>query len=204
MGIEDRSGTEWNDELLSIYADTLRTHPSLTPEQFLADHAGAPDELRSFLDTAFTLYRVLGHLPRGERRSVLRLDGEQLEDGDLAPWSTNAVQASLSSVRAHGGSYSLAESGGGTMYQDINGLEPGRTYTLSAWVSAAPTATVQLVVYNPSDNTSVVSPVMRADPAWQLVSRTFTVGREGAVRIHLSRSPGVNVVYWDDVHISAQ
>jgi hypothetical protein len=126
------------------------------------------------------------------------------EDGELAPWSTNAVQASVSSARAHSGSHSLAESGGGTMYQDINGLEPGRTYTLSAWVSAATSANVQLVVYNPSDNTSVASTPMRADPTWQLVTRTFTVGREGAVRIHLSRSPGASMVYWDDVHISAQ
>jgi endo-alpha-N-acetylgalactosaminidase len=127
------------------------------------------------------------------------------EDGDLAPWSTNGMQASVSSAHAHSGSQSLAESGGGTMYQDINGLEPGRTYTLSAWVSAVPgtPATAQLTIFNPTDNTAVSSSAVHADPGWQLVSRSFTVGGEGAVRIHLARGPGEGAVYWDDVHISA-
>lgn len=127
------------------------------------------------------------------------------EDGDLAPWSTNGVQASISSAHAHSGTHSLAETGGGTIYQDTNGLEPGRTYTLSAWVSAAPgtPATAQLTIFNPTDNTAVSSSAMHADPGWQMLSRSFVVGGEGAVRIHLARGQGEGTVYWDDVHISA-
>ena len=127
------------------------------------------------------------------------------EDGELAPWSTNGVEAGVSTVTAHAGSHSLAETGGaGTVYQDINGLEPGRTYTLSAWVSAAPgtSPTAQLTAYNPTDNTAVSSSSVRCDPAWQRLSRSFIVGGEGAVRIHLARGPGAGAVYWDDVHIS--
>jgi hypothetical protein len=128
------------------------------------------------------------------------------EDGDLAPWSTNGVQAAVSTAHAHTGEHSLIETGGaGTVYQDINGLQPGRTYTLSAWVSAAPGAgtTAQLTVYNPTNNTAVSSPSVRCDPAWQSLSRSFVVGGEGAVRIHLARGPGAGTVYWDDVHISS-
>ena len=128
------------------------------------------------------------------------------EDGNLAPWSTNGIEASISSAHAHSGKYSLIETGGsGTVYQDVNGLQPGRIYTLAAWVSGAPgtSTTAQLTVYNPSDNTAVSSPVMRCDPAWQLLKTSFTVGREGAVRIHLSRGGGAGTVYWDDVHISS-
>ncbi len=128
------------------------------------------------------------------------------EDGDLAPWSTNGVQATISTAHAHTGTRSLAETGGaGTIYQDINGLQPGGKYTLSAWVSATPGAgaTAQVTIYNPSDNTAVSSPMIRCDPAWQYLSRSFIVGREGAVRIHLARGPGEGTVYWDDVHISS-
>jgi hypothetical protein len=127
------------------------------------------------------------------------------EDGDLAPWSANGTQAEISNAHAHNGSRSLAESGPGTTYQDVNGLQPGQTYTLTAWVSAAPGSvpTAQLTVYNPSDNTSTSSPTMRPDPGWQMLSRSFVVGREGAVRIYLARGPGAGTIYWDDVHISS-
>lgn len=128
------------------------------------------------------------------------------EDGDPAPWSTNGVQVSLSTAHVHSGSYSLAEAGGaGTVYQDINGLQPGHTYTLSAWVSAArgTNTTAQLTIYNPTDNTAASSRLVRSDPAWQLLSQSFVVGGEGAIRIHLARGPGAGAVYWDDVHISS-
>ncbi len=139
-----------------------------------------------------------------EERVANSVANPGFEDGDLAPWSTNGVQASISNAHALTGRYSLIETGAGTVYQDINGLEPGRTYTLTAWVSAAPgTATsAQLTVYNPTDNIVVSSPMVRCDPSWKLLTRSFTVGSEGAVRIHLARGPGDGAVYWDDVHIS--
>ena len=125
------------------------------------------------------------------------------EDGDAAPWSTNGVKASVSTAQAHSGSYSLAETGAGTVYEDINGLEPGATYTLFAWVSASPGAgaTAQIIIYNPSDNVAASSPAVACNPSWRLLSRSFTVGREGAIRIHLARGPGDGTVYWDDVHL---
>jgi len=126
------------------------------------------------------------------------------EDGETSPWSTNGVKASVSTVTAHSGKYSLAESGAGTVYQDINGLEPGATYALSAWVST-PTgagAKAQLIIYNPSDNTSTASMAVACSPDWVLLQNPFTVGREGAIRIHLARGQrDGTVVYWDDVRI---
>ena len=145
-------------------------------------------------------------LMTAEQRVENAVANPGFEDGDLAPWSTNGVQAAVSAAYAHTGEHSLIETGGaGTVYQDINGLQPGRTYTLSAWVSAAPGAgtTAQLTVYNPTNNTAVSSLSVRCDPAWQYLSRSFVVGGEGAVRIHLARGPGAGTVYWDDVHISS-
>jgi hypothetical protein len=129
-----------------------------------------------------------------------------MESGKIAPWSNNGVEATASAAHAHTGTYSLAETGAGTVYQDINGLKPGGAYTLSAWVSCSPgaPATTQLTIYNPTDNSAVSSPAIPCDATWQPLSRTFTVGGEGAVRIHLGRGPGAGTVYWDDIHIAAE
>jgi len=140
-----------------------------------------------------------------EQRIESSVANPGFEDGDLAPWSTNGLQAAISTAHAHSGERSLTETGAGTVYQDINGLHPGQMYTLSAWVSAAPgtASTAQLTIYDPTGNTAVSSPVMRCDPGWQPISMSFIVGGEGAIRIHLARGPGVGIVYWDDVHISS-
>lgn len=118
------------------------------------------------------------------------------EDGDTSPWSTNGAKASVSKATAHSGNYSLAETGAATVYWNINGLQPGATYTLSAWVagSAGAATTVQLIIYNPSDNTSASSSAVSTNPSWRLLPRSFTVGREGAIRIHLARGPGDGAV----------
>lgn len=126
------------------------------------------------------------------------------EDGDVTPWSTNGAKATVSTATAHSGRDSLAETGDGTVYQDVNGLAPGASYTVSAWVSASPGAEIpaQLIIYNPTDNSSASSPVVRSRPGWQMLSSSFTVGREGAIRILLARAPAAATVYWDDVRIS--
>jgi Family of unknown function (DUF6311)/Carbohydrate binding domain len=128
------------------------------------------------------------------------------EDGDSVPWSPVwEIKANVTREAAHSGSYSLAESdGAGTMYQDVNGLQPGGTYRISAWVSGSPgaTATAQLVVYDPSDNTAVSSPVVNCRPDWQSVSVSAIAGREGSIRVHLGRIPGSGTIYWDDLRIT--
>jgi hypothetical protein len=150
--------------------------------------------------TAFGLSPVL---MTPEQRVENAVANPGFEDGDTAPWSTNGAKAAVGTVTAHRGKFSLAETGAGTVYQDINGLEPGATYTLSAWVSgsAGDRTSAQIIVYNPSDNSSASSQTVSSNPRWQLLSRSFTVGREGAIRIHLARGPGDGTVYWDDVHI---
>jgi hypothetical protein len=138
-----------------------------------------------------------------EQRVESAVANPGLEDGKVAPWSNNGTQASVSKTHAHTGAYSLAETGSGTLYQDINGLQPGRTYTLSAWVSCPVPTTTQLSIYNPTDNLGTSSPATPCNPAWQQFSRSFVVGGEGAARIHLVRGPGEGAVYWDDIHLSS-
>jgi len=149
-------------------------------------------------------------LMTSEQRAEDSVANPGFEDGTTSPWSTNGVRTAASNATAHSGTYSLAETGdSGTAYQDINGLQPGSTYTLSAWVSASRSApaTAQLVVYTGilrslSDNVTASSPVIQTNPGWQLLSRSFTVGREGAIRIQLARGPGDGTAYWDDIHLS--
>lgn len=127
-----------------------------------------------------------------------------LEDGSIAPWSSTGTQASVSQAHVHSGSYSLATTGAGNVYQDINGLQPGRTYTLSAWVSCTSQTVTELKIFNPTNDTATGSPTINCDPGWQQLSAPFTVGGEGAIRIRLVRGPGDGAVYWDDVHISGE
>ena len=143
-------------------------------------------------------------LMTAEQRLEQAVANPGMEDGNIAPWSNNGVAASVTATHAHTGTYSLAENGVGTVYQDINGLQPGGIYTLSAWVSCSSSTSAQLKIYNPTANTATSSPPIPCDSAWQAVSRSFTVGTEGAARIHLARGPGAGTVYWDDIHISSE
>jgi hypothetical protein len=142
-----------------------------------------------------------------ETRLENAIANSSFEDGDLSPWSPVwEVNARVSAERAHNGSHTLAETGVGSVYQDVTGLEPGRNYTVSAWLAGSPnaTATAQLIAYDPSDNSATSSPLLNTGSSWQNVSRSFTAGREGTVRVHLSRGPGSGTIYWDDIHISRE
>ena len=130
------------------------------------------------------------------------------EDEDLSAWpSFQNVKSRLTGDQAHGGTHSLAESEeGGSVYQDISGLEPGRTYTFSAWVSGTTdgTATAQIATYDPTLDVATFSSARKPSSDWLLLSHSFTASRGGIVRIHLVRSPGTGTIYWDDVGIYSQ
>lgn len=128
------------------------------------------------------------------------------EDNDLSAWTSfQNVRASISSERAHGGRTSLSEGGGdGSVYQDVSGLEPGRTYAITAWFSGEPnaTATGQIAVYDPGANLATFSAPAVPGQSWQLVTHSVTVKAAGStLRIHLFRSQGSGKVFWDDVRI---
>ena len=66
------------------------------------------------------------------------------------------------------------ENGAGTAYQDVNGLEPGETYTVSAWVSGTPGSptTAQLRSTTPATTvTNFVAGNSTTSPAWRQLSR---------------------------------
>jgi len=145
-------------------------------------------------------------LMTAEQRAENGVANPGFEDGTTSPWSTNAARTAVSTVTAHSGTYSLAETGSGTVYQDVNGLEPGAAYTVSAWVAgtAGASTAAQLMIYNFSDNLTSSSPAIQTSPAWRQLSSTFKAGREGAIRINLARGPGDGTVYWDDIHLSPE
>jgi hypothetical protein len=169
--------------------------------------AGKCHDLDNFIlcstKTDFGLSPVL---MTAEQRAETGVANPGLEDGTTSPWSTNGARTAVSTVTAHSGTYSLAMTGAGTAYQEINGLEPGATYTVSAWVVGTPgtstSAQLQLMIYNLSDSVTASSPVIQTSPAWRQLASSFKAGREGAIRINLARGPGDGTVYWDDIHLS--
>jgi hypothetical protein len=127
------------------------------------------------------------------------------EDGDVRPWVAYLnVKAEVSSTISHSGIYSLAESAGsGSVYEDVKGLRPGSTYTVSAWVLGSPgaSATAQVAIYDPGTNLAAFSLPTHVSTSWQLVTQSLTIGRLPIMRLHLFRNEGSGTVYWDDVHI---
>jgi hypothetical protein len=129
------------------------------------------------------------------------------EDDDLASWDPfRDVRATQFSGQVRSGSYSLAESDGvGSVTQDVTGLQPGRRYRISAWVSASPGATAgaQIALWEPGTSVPIFSEILHPGSAWQLLSDSINVGDAGTLRIHLFRMEGTGTVYWDDVQIKA-
>lgn len=126
------------------------------------------------------------------------------EKGHLEPWKPyQGVHASITSENHHGGFYSLAESdGSGSVYQDITGLQPGKTYRITAWVSASPgaTAPAQIAVWDPTANVARFSDAVMPNPTWQPIEMAMS-NTAGTLRIHLFRQQGTGTVYWDDVQV---
>jgi hypothetical protein len=129
------------------------------------------------------------------------------EDGNFAPWVPyRSVQFHVSAARAHSGSYSLMEtSGEGSVYQDVSGLQPGRVYSIGAWVAASrdATATAQIAVFDPAKNVATFSLAVHPDSVWRQIDDAVTMGPGGNLRIHLFRYQGTGIIYWDDVSVVA-
>jgi hypothetical protein len=129
------------------------------------------------------------------------------EDNDLTVWlSYQNVKVYLSTSQVHSGVHSLAQSEGeGSVNQDITGLEPGRVYAMSAWVSASPgtTAPAQIAIWSASSNLATFSAELHATPQWQLLRHSMAAGTDGTLRLHLFRKSGSGTLYWDDVTIRA-
>lgn len=127
------------------------------------------------------------------------------EDSDIDSWALfQGVRAEGTTLRAHSGLHSLAESDGvGSVYQDVSGLRPGRQYRISAFVAASPGATAgsQLAVYDPSANVAIFSQPLHPGSDWQVLSDFVTLGNSTTLRIHLFRTEGTGTIYWDDVRI---
>ena len=130
------------------------------------------------------------------------------ENDSLAPWHRfQEVSGNISTVQAHTGTHSLAQTGGdGSFYQNVNNLTRGTTYIITAWVLAAPeaTATAQLAIFDPSTSTASFSALNTCAPGWQRLSLSATVGRIPSLTIHLFRNNGSGTIYWDDVAIYRQ
>jgi hypothetical protein len=127
------------------------------------------------------------------------------EDNDLSLWLPfQDAKSSVSSEHTHTGVHSLAQTEGeGSVNQDITGLEPGKVYVVSAWVSASPgaTARAQIALWSPSANVASFSPEARPIPSWQLLTHSMAAGSDGILRLHLFRKSGSGTIYWDDVTI---
>jgi hypothetical protein len=128
------------------------------------------------------------------------------ESGVMGPWvSYLAVRAGIGTEHVHSGRFSVSEAAAkGSVYIDVQDLEPGLTYTVSAWVYGSPqaTATAQIAVYDPAVNIAIWSETIDPKPVWQLLKYTFRKQSRAFTRIHLFRNDGDGTLFWDDVRVA--
>ena len=127
------------------------------------------------------------------------------EGPDVLPWVPyQSTVPTMDDHHSHSGIQSLAETGGeGSVYQDITGLTPGKTYAVSAWVMGSPgaTSTAQIAVYDPGSVLATFSTAVQLFPGWQLLSVSNHESSSGILRVHLFRNKGTGTIHWDDVRV---
>ena len=140
-----------------------------------------------------------------ENGGQIPLTNGGFEDNVAVPWNPfRSVRARVSNDHVHSGKFGLAQdSGSGSLYQDVKGLEIGATYEVSAYVSSTPDATApaQLVISDPEGTVPAFSKLIAARPEWQLVAQSVSAIAPGIIRIQLCRYEGSGTIYWDDVQI---
>lgn len=176
---------------------------------------GASWQLVSLLYTADSTGKVRIHLARDGGAGPLLWDdvtitkgvpnggGELGTDGWWTYSTTDpSFKLSTASVR-HSGNASLRESGPGVAWQDLPGLAPGRSYVLSAWLSASNGATVRAELSaHDTQGANFAQAFITPAAAWQPLKLTFVASQTGSIRVQLVRHAGAGDVYWDDVEVS--
>lgn len=131
------------------------------------------------------------------------------ETTGLASWTvyppdTTQVVASASAVRT--GTLGVsANSGAVGAYQDVEGLLPGNTYVIKAWVrsSGATGPKAHMLLHDATYLNETGSGEVLTSSTWQQVAVSFTATLSSMVRIHLHREAGgTGSVYWDDVTVT--
>lgn len=145
----------------------------------------------------------------GEAHGVPGLVNPGFESGKLEPWvAYGDVKASVDrGVAAHSGQFGLTEAGtNGSVWQDVSGLEAGKLYTISAWVSANPggNTIARFAIFNPTTSEVAFSEESRPGTNWQQIKYSFRLTKGETIKFHLWRHPGPGTVYWDDIQLSKE
>ena len=136
-------------------------------------------------------------------------------EGGAAGWSKfwfgTLPTIDVSSVRLTGAGGIVTDGGAGGYFQDLRGLETGRTYRVSAWVkgTAGNSASAQLWLHNNLDSNLLPSQVVEVKSNinttadWQRIYADFTPANSGNMRVHLFRpsATAIGPIYWDDVTV---
>ncbi len=123
-----------------------------------------------------------------EERLKFALQNADFEDGGISPWLVyGRVDVKISTNNVHSGKFSLAEeSGSGSVYQDVTGLEVGATYRRFSDLFLLPskvTAPAQLAISDTAGAVPAFSPLLKGQQAWQFFSQSVRAIAPGTIRI---------------------
>jgi len=153
---------------------------------------------------------VYGLLPSA-RSSVVTNAG--FESGGLGQsWNIFVPSGGTGTVTVSGqaalsGNFGLEEgpnSNGEVAYQVVNGLTPGLSYLVSAWMilgSGAPGTVFLYADDTTGANSCSTTPIAPAT-IWVQLSCLYTVTSNGAMGIHMVENAGAFTSYWDNVSVT--
>lgn len=146
-------------------------------------------------------------------RSTVIANGA-FQSGSLSPgWNTyipsgGTGSITVTSAAALSGSYGLQEganSNGEVVYQTVQGLTPGQSYMVAAWVKlgSGTAGTVYLYADDTTGANSCVSPAIPPTAtSWQQISCLYTVTSNQAMNVHLVENAGSFTSYWNNVTVT--
>jgi Carbohydrate binding domain len=153
---------------------------------------------------------VYGILPSA--RSALVTNGD-FETGSPGPsWNSYIPPGgtgglTLSPEAALSGNYGLVEgpnSNAEVAYQTLQGLTPGQSYVVSAWVSlgSGTPGSVYLYADDTTGGNTCVSPFTVPATQWQPVACVYTATANQSMNVHLVENAGSFTTYWDNVSVT--
>jgi hypothetical protein len=91
----------------------------------------------------------------------------------------------------------------GVVWRDVEGLMPGRTYEVSAWMQCSAEMHGKLSVHNTVEGSYAEVQSPHCNGAWSQLKLAFTADDTARVRTHLVRvDGGSGVLVWDDLQVT--
>jgi hypothetical protein len=200
----------WNAETLTLLYNSNNEYPQDSASGYVEFTVPTVAHGKVYVGTQNSI-AVYGLLPAP--RSTLVNNGS-FGTGNLGPsWASfippgASGSIAVTSQAALSGGYGLEEgpnSSAEDAYQTIQGLAPGQSYIVSAWVSlgSGTPGTVYLYADDTTGANIALSSNLTPATEWLQISCVYVATANQSMNIHLVENAGSFTTYWDNVSVTA-